>query len=191
MSSPSATTHHRQSVGGILKKPQDQVDSKSSSERKKRVRLQWDEDNLQKNEVEREPRCSISEPKTPYHSAYRSDSDSEASIDRRSVDEGQEIQQFRIETAISSLNYSQEESEYSSNSSQSTPRSSASREEFEKKRKSHYDEYKVAKYFRQRVGDIFNEEPQQVEEETVATSIESEPVSPEKSETSQDEGNSV
>jgi hypothetical protein len=41
------------SVGGILKNNNNNDTGNSSSEKKKRVRLQWDEENLQKNETER------------------------------------------------------------------------------------------------------------------------------------------
>lgn len=96
---------------------------------------------------------TIAEPKTPYHLSDRSDSDSEASVDRCLVLHGQETRNVRLEAALynaGDLSRSSEEGGYSSNSSQSTPRSHSSREEFERKRKMHYDEFRISKYFRER-----------------------------------------
>ncbi|GJQ13566.1 hypothetical protein GpartN1_g5357.t1 [Galdieria partita] len=189
--------------GGILKNS-DNIESaeKPSSDKKKRVRLHWDEENLQRNETEREPRMTITEPKTPYQLSDRSDSDSEASTDRCPVLHSQPARDWRLEAALSDTGNFPHSSEdgggYSSNSSQSTPRSRSSREEFERKRKFHYDEFRISKYFRERgelcvdQGSSNGEEEINSEEEGSSppsssrlhsnkSAIESEPVSPENS----------
>jgi hypothetical protein len=174
------------SVGGILKNNNNNDTGNSSSEKKKRVRLQWDEENLQKNETEREPRMTIAEPKTPYHLSDRSDSDSEASAERCWMVQGQDTRNIRLEASLLSPSAGVEEGSasgyYSNNSSQSTPRSnssstSSSRLAFERKRKLHYDEFRISKYFMER-GDLWSEdselevgeESQSDEEETTRSS---------------------
>eukprot|EP00761_Pharyngomonas_kirbyi_P012633 gb/GECH01012660.1/.p1 GENE.gb/GECH01012660.1/~~gb/GECH01012660.1/.p1 ORF type:complete len:171 (+),score=52.94 gb/GECH01012660.1/:1-513(+) len=132
----------------ILKPP------KQRSPPKKRVGIAWDEENLQKNEEEKEPRMKIDEPKTPYV-AYEGSGDEDEPVFPSSPEEDTGIPSSHLQAAISRLQDDKQQAnvwemeEEEEDEGDSAVDHSHETEEFKRKRKMHYDEYLRLKQFRE------------------------------------------
>ena len=116
--------------------------------------IQWNEDNLRENEIiqaeiiqnMKDKGQSIDEPKTPYR---YSDSDDEC------PDKVFEEEQFKQKLHDALI---QKQSEWDTDDEEDKPKSPSKEEEFNKKRKQHYNEYRVLQRMRKQINNDEDED---------------------------------